>query len=354
MRPLRIAFVSSYPPMPCGIGIYVRDLARALVRRGHEVHVVAAQWEGAPREEVDRGVHVHRTWVRGSERFHHQIVETFEELGPFDVIEVQYEYGLWPIVPLDSRGFWLLEKLKEYAGLLVSTLHTVRYRKDETWIKRHKNLINLNDLIIVHHFIMENALFRMLGELEKVEIVPHGSASLPGKRVELEYERPTLLLFGLMRKDKGLEDAVKALELLGKGTLIVAGRKLEGSKINEIKSKRVVRINKFLSDEELGTLIRSVDYVIFPYRDLSEDFGISGALHTTIASEGKAICSRVQRLVECWERAPEVTFSPGDVKGLVRALKAPQDAFMRLWRYGELTSWDNVAKLRERLYIRYT
>ncbi len=350
---MKIGIVSSYPPMPCGIGIYVRDLARALVKRGHEVHVIAAKWENAPREEVDNGVYVYRTWDRGSERFHFQIAETIEKLGPFDVIEVQYEYGLWPIVPLDSRGFWLLERLKEHSDLLVSTLHTVRYKNDDDWRKRHEKLIELNDVIIVHHFLMENALYRMIGKIEKVEIVPHGSAPLPGKKEELGYERPIFLLFGLMRKDKGLEDAVRFVEKLGKGTLLVAGRKLQGQKAEVLKSKRVIKIEKFLNDEELGTLIRSSDFVLFPYRDITEDYGISGAFHTAIASEGRVLCSRVQRLVECWERAPEVTFAPGDLRGMMRALEAPYDAHLRLWRYGDLTSWDNVAKLRENIYMRY-
>ena len=352
---MRIGIVSSYPPMPCGIGIYTRDLARALAKRGHEVHVIATEWEGAPREETDEGVHVYRTWERGSERYHSQVVETVKELGPFDVIEVQYEYGLWPIVSLDSRGFWLLERLKKYSDLLVSTIHTVRFKNDEDWILRHKRLLELNDLIIVHHFIMENALFRMLGRLEKVEIVPHGSAPLPGKRKDLDYERPIFLLYGLMRKDKGLEDAVKFIEELGKGTLIVAGRKLKGQEVQTLlKHKRVVKIDKFLSDEELGTLIRSSDFVLFPYRDIKEDYGISGALHTTIASGGKVLCSRVQRLIECWEKAPEVTFSPGNIKGMIEALGAPHDAYSRLWRYADLTSWDSIARLREKLYMRYT
>jgi len=339
--------------MPCGIGIYSRDLARALAKRGHEVVVIATEYADAPREEGDNP-RVLRAWTRGGERFHYQILEALEREGPFDVIEFQYEYGLWPVIPLDSRGIWLLRNAKAY-GSVVATLHTVRFSPDPWWRRLHEELLKTSDAIIVHHFMMENALYRMLGKLKKTFIVPHGSASLPGEKRELGYERPVYLLYGLLRKDKGLEVAVKAYELVGKGTLLLAGKPL--SEADEELVKRAeelgaARVQGFLSDELLGTLIKSSDFVLLPYEDLPNDFGVSGAFHTTVATGGYPLCSRVQRLAECWERAPELTFRPGDEAALAALMKAPKlpDAWGRLQSFARQTSWDNVAKLRERIY----
>jgi glycogen(starch) synthase len=66
--PLRILFVSrEYPPETGGggIGSYVQTVARALARRGHEVHVLSCV-DGQPADDrEDSGVHVHR---RGAPR----------------------------------------------------------------------------------------------------------------------------------------------------------------------------------------------------------------------------------------------------------------------------------------------
>ncbi len=358
---MRIAIVSSYPPMPCGIGEYAKSLAKALAERGHEVVVIATKWADAPPVEEEGGVLVVRSWERGSETFHHQIIDALTELSPFDVIEFQYEYGLWPVIPLDSRGLWLLEASKELASAIVSTLHTVRVREDEGWVELHEELIEVNDALILHHALQEIALSSMVTP-RKVEVIPHGSERLPGKRKKMDYQRPIVLLYGLLRKDKGLETAVKAFKFLKKGTLLLAGkplseedeRYLEEVLESSTEKKRIVHINKYLSREELGSLIRSSDYVIYPYADYPNDYGISGAFHTAIGSEGRPLCSRTQRLIECWEVAKEATFSINDYKALARLIEEglPPDVWGRLWRFGDETSWKNVAKLRERLYER--
>ncbi|HEX4352064.1 MAG TPA: glycosyltransferase family 4 protein, partial [Polyangiales bacterium] len=58
---LRIVFLcEQYPPIVWdGVGIYTRDIAHALVKLGHEVHVLCAQGYRI-KDEVDAGVHVHR------------------------------------------------------------------------------------------------------------------------------------------------------------------------------------------------------------------------------------------------------------------------------------------------------
>lgn len=66
-EPLRILFVSrEYPPETGGggIGSYVATMSRALVRRGHEVHVLACSDGATTLDRVEDGVHVHRRPTR--------------------------------------------------------------------------------------------------------------------------------------------------------------------------------------------------------------------------------------------------------------------------------------------------
>ena len=344
--------------MPCGIGEYAFSLSKALVRRGHEVVVIATKWKDSPREEVIEGVKVFRTWERGGERYHHQIAETVEELGPFDYLEIQFEYGLWPTIPLDSRALWLLRRLKTYTDKLVSTIHTVRVRYEPNWIQMHEEVVNLNDVIILHHALQEIALSKMVDNLRNTILIPHGSENLPSSKIEEELQRPVMLLYGLLRRDKGLNEALSLIRKLKEGTLVLAGKPLTerdyeaiGEVKRELGSDRIVFIEKYLDRRELGSWIRYADYVLMPYRDYPNDYGISGAFHTVIGSGGKPLCSRVQRLIECWEIAKEVTFPVGDVEKTRDIIEngVSEDAWGRLWRFGQETSWNNVAALRERL-----
>lgn len=49
-----------YPPVVGGVEQHVRNLSVELVRRGHDVSVVTLRRDGAPDEELDAGVQVHR------------------------------------------------------------------------------------------------------------------------------------------------------------------------------------------------------------------------------------------------------------------------------------------------------
>jgi glycogen(starch) synthase len=66
-EPLRVLFVSrEYPPETGGggIGSYVATMARALARRGHDVHVLACSDGGEALDRLDDGVWVHRRRTR--------------------------------------------------------------------------------------------------------------------------------------------------------------------------------------------------------------------------------------------------------------------------------------------------
>src|SRR5687767_4321863 len=60
----------AYPPSVGGVERHSQSLARALVRRGHRVHVVTAQVEGAPaRERDDVGVEIERVAAGTGSRY---------------------------------------------------------------------------------------------------------------------------------------------------------------------------------------------------------------------------------------------------------------------------------------------
>ncbi|HEU4628921.1 MAG TPA: glycosyltransferase family 4 protein [Gemmatimonadaceae bacterium] len=117
---MRIAFVcGEYPPGPHGgIGTVTQLLARALVRRGHDVRVVGvcAPDYPAPDHEVDEGVRVWRLrerpetagWARARVRLFRR-VDDWSRAGAVEIVEVPDYAGPaagWPRlrVPLVARA----------------------------------------------------------------------------------------------------------------------------------------------------------------------------------------------------------------------------------------------------------
>lgn len=64
-----------YPPFASGVGMYMRNMARALVSSGYKATVMCAAWQGEPEEFFDEGVHVLRCF-QGSNYYSSEIVRT--------------------------------------------------------------------------------------------------------------------------------------------------------------------------------------------------------------------------------------------------------------------------------------
>ncbi len=97
---MRIAFLAweSLHSIPVGgVAVHVTELAAALERKGHEVHVFTRMRAGQPQYERIHGVHYHRCGFqlhpdfvqeigKMCQSFVHHVLQTEDYIGPFDVI----------------------------------------------------------------------------------------------------------------------------------------------------------------------------------------------------------------------------------------------------------------------------
>ena len=115
---MRVAIVSTYPPRPCGIGIFSRDLRAALRQTDPSVQVdvvpIVRETGRADGPEVV-------TQVNQDVRSDYVAAARVLDGRDTDVVLVEHEYGIYG----GDAGSYVLSLVEQLTQPLVVTLHTV-------------------------------------------------------------------------------------------------------------------------------------------------------------------------------------------------------------------------------------
>jgi glycosyltransferase involved in cell wall biosynthesis len=223
-------------------------------------------------------------------------------VSPPDVIHVQYLPMLKWRVPLD---FWFLELCRKRGIKIVLTVHDLLpHDTADTYVETFRDLYSVVDGIICHS---DHIKTRLAAEFsvapEKISVIPHGPffydlpesdsnkalqgvASEPGQVVVLwqgiifPYKGIDLLLNAWQKVEAVSEDACLVIAGTGTPELLEQIR----AQVARLGLKLVNLHLRFITTQELVTLYRAADIVVYPYRAITT----SGALATGLAL-GKAI-----------------------------------------------------------------
>ncbi len=379
MTSLRIGYVTTYPPTPCGIAEYTEDLVRSIKDLSDLSLVIFA--DGLTDHKVSfREVAVVSAFFPGRSNYV-KLLNEVKKYGPFDVIHVQHEYGLFP----PSGSFIsLLKRLRKHTNALIITLHTVYHTLRGSVLVRHQaDMCSVADAIIVHSPIMEFELWAQGISLSKVHLIPHGTrinrsnvrkdAVLKKFGVSYLKDKFIFAVVGFIRKDKGLDVLLKAFKkvasMRSNVALLIAGtpQGSEGIKhAREVRklarelgplTERIAEVRRYLTRRELAELIKAADVVVLPYRDEPGVLGVSGMLHTVIGCLKPVICCRTPRLSECTSLVTEASVAPDDPDDLAEKMLYAVDnyreftaLFKPLFELAVRTSWRNIARKHLLLY----
>lgn len=272
----------------------VHDLSKALVARGHEVHVFTSSMDGPNDLDVPLctpvnvdGVQVHYFPVRWLRRLHwcqsmHPALE--REVASFDLVHLHSVF-LWPT--------WAAARAAHAAGVpyIVSPrgmLGREVVRRKSRWVK--SAWIRL----IEQKTLRDAAGLHVTAELERQEIesiglrlpeifcVPNG-VSCPDGHVSLwagpyaDITQPYALFLSRIDPKKGLDRLLAAWQWVLGATLIIAGndetgykKKLEQIALNHQVGARI-RFIGMVSDEHKWALYEHATMFILP--SYSENFG---------------------------------------------------------------------------------
>jgi 1,2-diacylglycerol 3-alpha-glucosyltransferase len=188
---MRIAIISSYPPIECGIGAYTAFLVDALRQTPTEVHVISQH--GA------EGLHVHPVYSTSDVGIAEKIFEMTSKVTP-ELVHIQHAFPLYG----ETEGIAILElvyRLKAAGTPVLATFHTVRrdFTLPQALIMRV--LCRELDGVIVHEEDHVEILKSTCGaDPARIMVIPHGA-----RRVE------------------PISDAKEKLGLTGKKVVMLAG-----------------------------------------------------------------------------------------------------------------------------------
>lgn len=256
-------------------------------------------------------------------------------LSPPDIIHVQYLPMLRSRLPMD---LWFIKLLQRRGTKIVLTVHDLLPHDTADRYKRvFKDLYNDVDAIICHS---GHIAARLRSEFHvpshKIDVIPHGPFfyDLPVRssdKILQSFElQPRDLLFlwqGIIFPYKGIDlllDAWRTVEdHLPNAQLVIAGT---GSpdlleqihqQVAQLGLKNVRLHLRFITTEELVTLYRAADVVVYPYRAITT----SGALATGLALGKTIIASDLPVFRELLtDQISALLVNPQDPEALASAL----------------------------------
>lgn len=355
---MRICYVSTYPPIECGIATYTSYLNEAINSLYNETFVVSQS--GA------QGSNVFPVYEPGSTSIATRIYNLSTKMTP-DIIHIQHEFGLYG----SQNGVQIIDLIVRYRMIgvpVATTLHTVYsdLPDDKTILMRL--ILSESSLVIVHENYQKEILLKLFGSDydTKIFVIPHGVRENimdeHGKRkLELEGKK-VILLCGYFRPTKGFHKIVRifpqVVEKIPNAVLLIAGksRGLEFvdyqrdffKLINQSTvTDRILVLRGQFPQHTFDTILSAADLVCLPY----DKSGQSGILAQSFAHCKPVVTSDLVPFRACLDRSHGGLLAKDDEKMAEAIIKILSDDDFRKQLEKNITdyiekdvSWKHVAK----------
>lgn len=200
---------------------------------------------------------------------------------------------------------------------------------------------NFKTTFIVHYDYHKLQLEKLLINNSITRIIDYPSPELKQSESKKLNTKNSILLFGLIREDKGIyEFLLQANKLSDK--LTIAG-KIQDKRVLSLKNKYNI-IDKFLTIKEMDNLFISHDYVIIPYGN--NYTGGAGPLKDALSYGTPIICSQHPLFKEILN-SNDIGFSYNTIDELIEKLDNISIEKYKLFSqnclyYAKKNTWDNM------------
>ncbi len=287
---MRVGFISTYPPIECGVGAYTQFLTDALRREKTDVYIVS-HYGG-------QGKQVFPAFDYEDNDLAEKAFSMMIRFTP-DIVHIQHEFGMYgkhygvQVVPL-------ILQFKLLGIPVIVTLHTVYQNPPEPHQILLHAILNNASKVIVHEDYQRNTLNTLFNQqfAERLVVIPHGAREvepIPNAKeiLGLPKDKKVILLIGYFRPSKNYELIVdimpQIVEQYPDAILVLAG-KIRGKEFVEYRNLLFDRIRKSpvrdhiylirgqLPQETFDTVLSAADVVVLPYKITSQSGILSHSL----------------------------------------------------------------------------
>ena len=375
---MKLAFIGTYPPRECGIGIFTNNLFNSTLypnnanAKGRDGFVVALNDIDVTYEYPEEV----RMTIRQEQQRDYLKAAKFINLSGADLCVLEHEFGIFG----GQSGVYILPLLHRLKIPLVVTLHTIL--KNPSYIEKAVliEICNMaHTLVVMSHKAIE-FLVNIYGvDNSKIVLIEHGVPDIHFRQEESKLEfklesKKVILTFGFIGRSKGIETVIKALPDVVKkhpGVLYIVLGKTHPSVLRysgeeyRIFLRRLVQklhldehvifLIEFIKENELFKYLCASDIYITPY--LNEAQITSGTLSYAVGVGSAVISTPYWHASEILADGRGRLFDFHDHSSLTSILielfdkpENLQELRKKAFEYSRNTTWPKTGKKYLRLF----
>lgn len=211
-NPQNVAFIGDYLPRQCGIATFTSDLYASYNAFITNSNAIVVSVNDTP-EGYDYPGEVRYDFYQHDQNAYQKAAE-FLNAKDVDVVCLQHEYGIYG----GSAGSYILTLLRNLTMPIVTTFHTILKDPNEEQLLVLKSIADLSSRVICmtekgREFLVN--IYEVPDE--KIDVIPHGIPDMPFVDPHFYKDKfgmegkQTLLTFGLLSPNKGIEAMIQAL-----------------------------------------------------------------------------------------------------------------------------------------------
>lgn len=326
---LRVAIIGTYPPTRCGIATYTESLRRSLASEELGVDVVRVLQDGDEDTDSPAVAGVFRPSDHGS------LIQAAGVLAAYDLAILQHEFGIYG--PGDGRA--VVELVDTADVPTIVTLHTVAENPTRQQNEILRSLVHRAVHTVVHSEVARQILQDVyLVDRTAVTVIPHGAdRRMARKPTMTTADDPVLLTWGLIGPGKGLEWAVRAVDMLRSDhpgiRYVIAGqthpkvvaaegevyrRRIEDLIDGLDLSGNVEMLDEYFDDASLADIISKASVVVLPYESSQQT--TSGVLSEAVTWGVPVVATRFPHALEMERMGAARTVSHRDPSALAEKI----------------------------------
>jgi len=322
-----IGLLTTYPPTQCGLATFSHALAVHLQAVGARVSIVRTVDTLQPPERL-----VTTQWVTGDAR---TTAGAVDALNACDVVVVQHEYGIFG----GPDGDDVLDLLRQVRVPVIAVLHTVLAEPTPHQREVLAGVLRWSDVAVtMTHAGRQRVVSGWGVDPDRVAVIPHGAHPNLANAVEEVRTAPTILTWGLLGRDKGIEWALEALagltDLDPQPVYRIVGQthpkvlEWEGEAYRDLLVETADRLgvsamvrfdDRYHDTPTLQAIVRGADVVLLPY--VSPDQVTSGVLTEAVVAGRPVVSTPFPHAVELLSSGAGLLVPRRDARATAAALR---------------------------------